>query len=153
MTHQESQKCYKIAVLADFTMRIVEINQFYWKNVTLIPCYNCYSYFVLFSILWRCCCSSGRGFLKYFCRFSGFFNQDIRYWPILLKFFRWRQFKQVLSLKQCIMDALKGRVQQFNFEIFEIFFFNPIYLSSSGEHISLWYRPYFGPPNKSYRCI
>ena len=54
------------------------------------------------------------------------------------------------------MYLIKGRVQQFNFEIFEIFeffFFNPIYLSSSGEHISLWYRPCFGPPNKSYSRV
>ena len=34
---------------------------------------------------------------------------------------------------------LKGRVQQFNFGLLKVFFFNPIYLSSSGEHISLWY--------------
>ena len=48
---------------------------------------------------------------------------------------------------------IKGTVQQLNFGLFEIFFFDLIYLSSSGEHISFWYIPCFGPPNKSYSRV
>ena len=47
----------------------------------------------------------------------------------------------------------KGTVQQLNFGLFENFFFDLIYLSSSGEHISFWYIPCFGPPNKSYSRV
>ena len=58
------------------------------------------------------------------------------------------------TLRVCnIAKMFKGTVQQLNFGLFEKFFFDLIYLSSSGEHISFWYIPCFGPPNKSYSRV
>ena len=56
-------------------------------------------------------------------------------------------------LRPSFILVFKGTVQQLNFGLFEKFFFDLIYLSSSGEHISFWYIPCFGPPNKSYSRV